>query len=366
MNNRFTCRTAVTLLGVYLLALATSVGAAPWSLETPDYDLDDGLKILVYHDMEGLAGQDSIMSYVYGMPEYPAGREMLTADLNAVIEGLYQGGATEVHVVDAHGSLNPDPDIRSDLLDPRAQQVFRDQRFDSYIDLQEPGSYDAVVAVAMHAKTGSGGFASHTKTLGMEVCYGEQSVTESEMIALSWGEVGVPMIMVSGDDRLADDLSTMPWLEYVMVKTATGPDGATLRPVPEVHAELTAKAKYAVENLDKARVMKITTPVKVTVNAVRPASLGALSNFPGLVYNNDNSYSFQAENYEAAYRGAGAVINVARGGWFMSAMDRLVRDGNVATFNDTFMALGQEWIDSESGSRPPPQQPVARQYHGSE
>ena len=73
--------------------------------------------------------------------------------------------------------------------------------------------------------TGSGGFASHTKTIGMEVRYGDRTVTEAEIIALSWGEVGVPMILVSGDDRLRADLQTMPWLQYVTVKNAIGAVG---------------------------------------------------------------------------------------------------------------------------------------------
>jgi len=89
------------------------------------------IRILVYHDMEGLAGQDDWRTFLFSHPEkYPEGQKMLAADLNAVIDGLFTGGATQVDVVDAHGSGNPDPDVRRDLLDPRAKQVFRDKPFD--------------------------------------------------------------------------------------------------------------------------------------------------------------------------------------------------------------------------------------------
>lgn len=40
-----------------------------------------------------------------------------------------------------------------------------------------------------------------------------RSITETELIALSWGRVGVPVIFASGDDRLAADLATMPWAD---------------------------------------------------------------------------------------------------------------------------------------------------------
>src|SRR5438045_1269003 len=55
------------------------------------------LRVLVYHDMEGLAGQDDWQSFLFSHPEkYPAGQKLLAADLNAVIAGLFSGGATQV------------------------------------------------------------------------------------------------------------------------------------------------------------------------------------------------------------------------------------------------------------------------------
>ena len=52
----------------------------------------DGPKVLVYHDMEGLAGQNDPRTYRFNRPEtYPKGQAMLVADLNAVIAGLFDG-----------------------------------------------------------------------------------------------------------------------------------------------------------------------------------------------------------------------------------------------------------------------------------
>ena len=101
--------TAMTLRGTSTAASARHVAGAP-------------IRVLVYHDMEGLAGQDDWRTFLFSHPEkYPEGQKMLAADLNAVIDGLFTGGATQVDVVDAHGSGNPDPDVRRDLLDPRAK-----------------------------------------------------------------------------------------------------------------------------------------------------------------------------------------------------------------------------------------------------
>ena len=124
-------------------------------LGAPSADTDGVLRILVYHDMEGLAGQDIPWTAAsWWTEEYAQGRRLLTDDVNAVIDGLYAGGADEVHVTDAHGSGSPRPDLLVDELDERAEMIFRDEPFRPYVDLVEAGVYDAVAAVGMHVQGG--------------------------------------------------------------------------------------------------------------------------------------------------------------------------------------------------------------------
>jgi D-amino peptidase len=313
------------------------------------------VRVLVYHDMEGLAGQDDWKTYLFSHPEkYPEGQKMLVADLNAVIDGLIAGGATQVDVVDAHGSGNPEPDVRRDLLDQRAKQVFREKAFDPYVDLTAPGTYDAVVAVAMHAKTGSRGFASHTITLGMDVLLNGKSITESEIVAYSWGRVGVPLIFVSGDDRLQNDLKDMAWLEFVVTKKATSSSTVELRPVDQVHAEMRDKAAKAVRNLSKAKVMTVSAPMQAGLHAVPPASLQSLEGIPGIAYANE-TVTFTAPDFRAAYDGVLALVRAARAGYSQVLVESVRRlpDGKqvMAAYSDS---LFMRWMDYESGRWKPP------------
>ena len=325
------------------------------------------VRVLVYHDMEGLAGQDDWKTYLFSHPEkYPEGQKMLAADLNAVIDGLFAGGATQVDVVDAHGSGNPEPDVRRDLLDQRAKQVFRDKAFDPYVDLTAPNTYDAVVAVAMHAKTGSRGFASHTITLGMDMLVNGKSITESEIVAYSWGRVGVPLIFVSGDDRLENDLKGMPWLEFVVTKKATSSSTVELRNVDSVHAEMKERAGRAVRNLAKAKVMKVTEPLEAGLHAVPPASLASLQGIPGITYANE-TVTFKAPNYRAAYDGVLGLVRAATAGYSGVLVEnvRKLPDGKqiMANYSDS---LFMRWMDYESGRWKPPAPPPAtnKTFHG--
>ena len=128
--------------------------STPWQIAKTRTDNDGIIKILLYYDMEGLSGQDILTSIDFPRPEYFKARELLTADVNAVIDGLFVGGADSVFVVDAHGSWNPEPDILLDKMDTRAKMLFKKQRFHPYVDLLQENSYDAIVAVGMHSRTG--------------------------------------------------------------------------------------------------------------------------------------------------------------------------------------------------------------------
>jgi D-amino peptidase len=358
-------RRSALLSAVFLIAGAAgaTVVAARGSAPTPKA----AVRVLVYHDMEGLAGQDDWKTYLFSHPEkYPEGQKMLAADLNAVIDGLFAGGATQVDVVDAHGSGNPEPDVRRDLLDQRAKQVFRDKAFDPYVDLTAPNTYDAVVAVAMHAKTGSRGFASHTITLGMDVLLNGQPITESEIVAYSWGRVGVPLIFVSGDDRLQNDLKNMPWLEFVVTKKATSSSTVELRNVDSVHAEMKEKAARAVRNLPKAKVMKVAEPLQAGLHAVPPATLAPLEGVPGINYAKE-TVTFTAPTFRAAYDGVLALVRVARGGYSGVLVENVRKfpEGKqiMAGYSDS---LFMRWMDYESGRwKPPAPTPASNKtFHG--
>jgi D-amino peptidase len=349
MSNR-----RLALSGAFFL-IAAAIGATTVAARTNARAPKAAVRVLVYHDMEGLSGQDDWKTYLFSHPEkYPDGQKLLVADLNAVIDGLFAGGATQVDVVDAHGSGNPEPDVRRDLLDSRAKQVFRDKEFDPNVDLTEPDKNDEVVAVAMHAKTGSRGFASHTITLGMDVLLNGSSITESEIVAYSWGRVGVPLIFVSGDDRLQNDLKMMPWLEYVVTKKATSSSTVELRSVDSVHAEMKEKAARAVRNLSKAKVMQVAEPMKAGLHAVPPATLASLEGVPGIDYANE-TVTFMAPSFRAAYDGVLALVRVARSG-YPQVLTETVRkrpEGRqiIADYQD---ALFMRWMDYESGRWKPP------------
>jgi D-amino peptidase len=347
-----------------------SVATEAWTLQDVRPDTSDGIRVLVLHDMEGLSGQSDPRTFFFGMPHYARGQELLVADINAVIEGLYAGGATEIHVVDGHGSGNPEPDVRRDLLDPRAQQVLRDSAFDAYVDLVLPRAYDAVAVVGMHAKTGSHGFASHTFTLGIDIMINGRSITETELVGLAWGREGVPVIFASGDDRLAQDLQSLPWIEFVTVKRAIAADSAEPRPLSEARDDLRQSAERAVRKLraGEAKAMRITTPITATLRTVPPSDISLLDSVPGITYA-DQRVTFPARDFHAAYRGLVKLVRVAtRANALLLVEEVRSRPEGEEIMRAFSQRLERRWFDVESGRWTPSQraqQPQgATKFHG--
>lgn len=335
-------------------------GANGRYLSDPAPDEDGVRKILVYYDMEGISGLNNIRSLSHGDEGYDQARELLTNDVNAVIEGLFAGGADVVHVVDAHGSGNPEPDILLDKMDSQAELIFRDKPFRPYVDLTEKGVYDAVAVVCMHSKTGGGGFAAHTYTLGMDWILNDMSINETEIIAYSWGQVDVPVIFASGDDKLEEQLEWMDWLEYARVKKAKDAGDAELIPLDEVHEEMRAAAKRAVGNIPDCKATHLTLPIKAQLRAVYPARLNQLEGVPGINYE-DQTVLFTAENYQEAYDGIVALIRVATRGYIRVLNDVIQsQDNRDKIFNEVGKKLDSVWVEVESGRWKPPSAPETK------
>ena len=324
--------------------------------------------VLVYYDMEGLAGQEEWRTASFQHPEaYRQGRELLVGDVNAVVDGLFAGGAGTVRVVDAHGSGNDEgPDLPPDRLDRRAETVFSDHPIDGLLELVVAGACDAVVLVAMHAKTGRPGFMAHTFELGTQVSLNGHWITESEAFGYAWGTVGVPVIFVSGDDRLHEDVATaMPGIEYVEVKHAVDAHHAIARPLAEARRDLREGAARAIRNRARIKPLRLATPIAVRVRAVPPASLAGLAGIPGVAFA-DSGVSFAARDLRTAFTGIEPLLRLATaasdGLWETVARHRPDAESLSVAYLNTVVTRA---FDYESGRwRPPAVPPRRHRYHG--
>ncbi|HYM60215.1 MAG TPA: M55 family metallopeptidase [Thermoanaerobaculia bacterium] len=325
----------IALLAMQALAQETPQPAAP---ERPP------IRVLVYWDMPGISGVDD---WHMLLPEirdrYRRALELLTGDLNAVIGGLFNGGAGEVFVVGLH-TEPPWHSDRDPAFDRRAQLISEEGEFDPLIAPVRAGRFDAVVAIGMAAAPRSRGFGGHTIAPGVDLRLEDRSITEAEMLAYSWGTANTPLIFVAGDDRLRDDLRSLPWIEYVTTKSAMSTSSATTPPLDETHGLLRAGAEHAIRHLADMKPARMKSGAKAAVVAQAPASLALLANVPGIRYT-DQRVDFTAQDFHAAYDAWRALATVATRAYH-DILSRAVeaagnRDQVIAMYTED---LGGEWV----------------------
>ena len=189
------------------------------------------MKLYIMTDMEGVAGVQDFPNWA-SPPErggpgryYELGRELLTREINAAVEGFLGGGTDEIVVADGHGSGGINPI----LLDSRVR-LMRGWPRGWPLELDE--SYDAVAFVGQHAKAGTThAHLAHTQSLRyIDLSVNGVSIGEFGQFALCAAELGIPTIFGSGDEAFCAEAEALtPGIVTVVVKRGLQPkDGREL------------------------------------------------------------------------------------------------------------------------------------------
>lgn len=275
-----------------------------------------GLKVLLLYDMEGITAADEYRKTTFAHPEqYAEGRRSLTADVNAAIAGLKAGGATEVVVVDGHGSGNSqEPDILVGQIAAPGAMHFRSTPFDIYMDSYDH-SIDAIVAIGMHAGAGNRtGFLAHTYS-AHDIEYRVNGVPFNETMILAMGaaRLKIPVIMVSGDDQLERELRrNLPWVKYAAVKHAVNVGKAEPLPRDEASRRIETSAREALQSLSQMKVMEFAGPYRFAAKFEEPAQALNAALWPGSELNADQqTVQIRANDFEDGYRTSLRLLGLA-------------------------------------------------------
>src|SRR5262245_8510963 len=108
-------------------------------------------KIFMITDMEGVSGifDTELQCIPYKSPRFEESRKLLTGEINAAVDGLFDGGATEVVVWDGHSSGQ---NLSVSDIHPRARLLTGGAVSPT---LELDSSYSAVIFVGQHALAGA-------------------------------------------------------------------------------------------------------------------------------------------------------------------------------------------------------------------
>lgn len=218
-------------------------------------------------DLEGVSGIDTIeMVSDMGTPSYEYAVKRLMLDVNAAIEGSFDGGATAVYVVDGHGGGN---NFIKELLDTRAVQLDSEQ----WQELVRKGGIDTFMEVGAHAMAGTlNGFLDHTQNSKTWYNYSVNGRICGEIAqsAIFAGAFHVPFVMVSGDEAACTEARAfLGNIECAVVKYGVGRNKARLVNPDEALIKIKAAARDSLKRINGIKPYMPLLPLEIQLELCR-------------------------------------------------------------------------------------------------
>ena len=226
----------------------------------------DGLKVYISVDMEGVAGVVTGDHLGPSGFEYQKAREWQTEEVLTAIMAAKAAGATEILVSDSHGNGE------NLLLDRLPADIKLVRSWPRPLMMMEgiDETFDAVIFIGYHASTtNTTGVRAHTMSSAnlTGVKLNGVAVPEAAINAAIAGHFGVPVVMISGDDAIvAEATRHLGDLEGAVLKWSHGFHSATVLMPAAANAIIREKVSAAMGRLDEFEPFRLEEPIRVEVS----------------------------------------------------------------------------------------------------
>ena len=251
---------------IALVLLLAATPLPPWAASKAVTANRPVLKVYISVDMEGVAGVVTADQLNPPGFEYERFRGFMTDETVAAVNAAMDAGATEVVVSDSHGNGE------NLLLErfPKDVKVVRSFPRRGAMVAGLDASFAAVVFIGYHASTSnSAGVRAHTISSAhfTRVALNGVAVTEAEFNAAYAGELGVPVVFVSGDDAAIQEITgRLGAMDSVVTKTSLGFHAAeTLTPAAACDA-IYRGVRSSIGHRGQRTPFKIAPPITVDLS----------------------------------------------------------------------------------------------------
>lgn len=222
------------------------------------------MKIYVMCDLEGVAGVINHRKQCWFDGDYYLqARRLATLELNALVEGALEGGATEIVAWDGHGGFPGGLDV--ELLHPECQMVMGtgDGGPEGLDD-----TFDAAMQLGLHAMAGTAnGPLAHSFMMHLKRCeLNGLELGEIGMNCLMASEAGVPTIFLAGDMAATEEARRLvPAMETVAVKFGLSQTGCISLAPAKARQLIREGARRAASRLPEIKPFLTTPPYTLRV-----------------------------------------------------------------------------------------------------
>ena len=252
----------------------------------------DGLKIYISADMEGVVGVVTGEQLGPGGFEYERFREFMTNEVNAAIDASRAAGATEFVISDSHGNG------QNLLIEQFSDDVTVIRSWPRELAMMAgiDDSFDGVIFIGYHASTNNTrGVRAHTMSSAniTSVRLNGMTMTEGSMNAAIAGHFGVPVIMVSGGDvAVAENQVIIGDIEGAVVKWASGFHSARTLTPEAGYEVIRTRTKSAIDRIEEFEPYVLETPIELELSLKHYRPVELLSYLPNVEKVNSHTIRF--------------------------------------------------------------------------
>ncbi len=270
------------------------------------------MNLYVSCDMEGTA---AVCSWHQCDPsntyEYPTYRRYMTREVSAAIAGARSAGVTGVLINDSHW------DAHNLLWDELPDDVRVISGVPKPLSMAQGlnAGFAGAFFTGYHAKIGDeNGVLAHTYSPGAVYNVRINGVTCSEALinAAMAGYFGVPVLLLSGDRVIVEDVSRhLPWIAGVVVKEGVG-HYATESLTPHAARELLYEsAADAIRNASRAKPFTFDGPLTLEIDTVAVEQADFVELMPGFRRIAGRTIAFSHDDYRMIFRAFVAACRLA-------------------------------------------------------
>jgi D-amino peptidase len=269
------------------------------------------MKLFISADIEGISGVATNQQLKTGS-EYQRFRKLMTQDVNAAIEGAFNGGATEIVVADGHGNMS---NLFIEELDARVTLIQGSNRVMCQLEGLDD-SFDAIMFVGHHGREGGSERTIISHTLA-GICVNEMKINgkvvgETEMNTMVAGQFNVPAIFISGDDAyVAEVRETLPDVEAAIVKRGIDRFAAELIHPEKAQQLIREKAEAAVKRIGKFSPLKVDGPVTCEIQFKGPNQAFMTTTIPSVTLIDPKTITFTCDDMVTAYKHMWGCVIIA-------------------------------------------------------
>lgn len=248
-------------------AAAAALNASPTPGAEPEAppQASSSVKVFMITDMEGVSGvfDTDLQCLPNACPRWAESHQLLTGEVNAAVDGLMEGGATEVVVWDGHddsrslSALDINPKCRLLTGAPVSPTLELDR------------SYHAMLFIGQHAMAGAKkGILNHSySSLGVQNMWiNNRRVGEIGARVMLAGTFGIPAIMLSGDTAACKELRALvPNAECAEVKSGASRTAGFMLPHPTACSLIRQTTRRAMGRIPEIKPYAVSGPAEVRV-----------------------------------------------------------------------------------------------------